>query len=280
MKIKADWNDYLHHLRLAEIDTIFRDCPKNVFECGLEIGAGDGFLSRILSTYALHLVCTEINEQRLNTQDLPNAEYRVLDAERIGESFDGRTFDFIFSSNLLEHLPDADTALKGIHKVLTDDGITIHVLPNRIWKMTTILCYIPNKIVVTIDKLLAGRLFKRRSGHAFGKPYKKEYGGNNQKIGRRKQSRLTKPFLPPVHGISDNSLEELYVFGQKRWKCRFEKAGFEVVTVRQMPFNSGYGFGFKRIAGLLECLGLSSAAAFVLCKKARQGKYNAYFTDR
>lgn len=273
IRIKADWQEYLHDLRKQESDEIFRNCKQGVFNNGLELGAGDGFMSTILAQYTKKLLCTEINEVRLNTVDLPNVRYMVLDAEEVAGALKGQSFDFIFSSNLLEHLPNIDNALKGMHSILDDNGIAIHILPNRTWKVATIFCYIPNKIITAVDKFLAGNLFKRRPGHKFGKPYKEKYGGNNQKIGRRKQSRFTKLFLPPVHGISSNTLQEFYVFGKKSWICRFRNAGFEVIAVKKLAFSSGYGFGFKRIKCLLERLSIKSVSAFILCKQRHKSKY-------
>ena len=273
MKIKADWQTYLHDLRREEANRIFENCPENTFNHTLEIGAGDGFLSQILSRYTENLICTEINEDRLCKNELSNVRYQTLDAEKISEAFAPETFDLVFSSNLLEHLPNADKTLRGIHSILIDNGISIHVLPNRTWKITTVLCYIPNRITLTIDKLMAGRLFKRRPGHKFGHSCKAKYGGNNQKIGRKKQSRLTKLFLPPVHGISDNTFREFQAFGEKRWIQRFESAGFDIVATKKMPFTSGYGFGFKHVKKLMEQLGLSSGTAFVICKRGYKSKY-------
>ena len=279
MEIKVDWQTYLHDLRQQQANKIFRSYLKNTFDNALELGAGDGFMSSVLAKYTKNLLCTEINEDRLCPIDLSNVRYQVLDAENVSESFEAQTFDFIFSSNLLEHLPDTDKALEGMHRVLTDDGVTIHVLPNRTWKITTILCYIPNKIIMTIDKFLAGRLFKRRSGHKFGQAHKKKYGGNNQKIGRKKQSRLTKLFLPAIHGVSANTLQEIYVFGRKSWIRRFQNAGFDVIAMQKMPFNSGYGFGFKGVKCLMEQLGLSSGTAFVLCKNGYKSKYEKVYIN-
>lgn len=158
MRIKPDWQTYLHDLRQQEADILFGNCPVGLFDRALELGAGDSYLSQILAGYSKSLLCTEINEDRLCPLDLPNVEYKIMDAEKVDETLEDHTFDFIFSSNLLEHLPNADRALAGTHRLLTDDGLAIHVLPNRTWKAATVLCFMPNKIVKTMDKLLAGRL--------------------------------------------------------------------------------------------------------------------------
>lgn len=50
-------------------------------------------------------------------------ELIILDVEKTGSSFDRESFDFVYSSNLMEHLPDIDICLKGCHQVLNDGGI-------------------------------------------------------------------------------------------------------------------------------------------------------------
>ena len=132
-----------------------------------------------------------------------------------------------------------------------DDGISIHFMPNRYWKLATILLYIPNRVAVLMDKILAGRIFRRRSGHKWFRTYKRRYTGHNIKIGRRRQFFLSKLFLPRIHGVSKNTIAELIVFGKKQWIRKFESAGFKVLAVKKVAYSSGYGFGFDRLRKLM-----------------------------
>jgi SAM-dependent methyltransferase len=278
MAIKADWTTYLHNLRRREMNMIFNRCPMKIFNKTLELGAGDGFVSEILADFTKELVCTDLNAARLAKTNHNNIIFRICDAEKIDEYFGPKEFDMIFSSSLLEHLPDWQRAMSGIHKILKDDGIGIHFMPNRVWKIATILLYIPNKIAVTIDKIASGRLFKRRQGHKWFKPYKETFGGNNLKTGRKKQFFLSKLFLPKMHGVSNNTIEEFVAFGKKQWVARFESTGFTVLAVRKVVFNSGYGFGFERARLLMERLGLHTLNAYIVHKKEGTAKYAEFFT--
>ena len=278
MKIKADWTNYLHNLRRREMQAVFHRCPRKVFGRVLELGTGDGFVSTILVDYTEQLVCTDLNPERLTKTDQNNMTFKICDAEEIGEVFGAGEFNMVFSSSLLEHLPDFASALRGIHKVLANDGISIHLIPNRYWKLVTILLHIPNNIAVTIDKALAGRLFKRRPGHKWGQPYRQTFGGNNMKIGRRKQFFLSKPFLPRIHGVSSNTIAEFIAFGKKQWVRKFESAGFKVLAVRKVAFNSGYGFGFDRVRTFVEYLGIKTVYAYIVCKQKYESKYAVRFT--
>ena len=97
MPIKADWTTYLHDLRRREMDIVFANCPEKAFRKTLELGAGDGFASSILSKYTEELICTDLNQNRLVKNDSGNVQYKIVDAEEVGEFFDGEKFDLIFS---------------------------------------------------------------------------------------------------------------------------------------------------------------------------------------
>lgn len=279
MGIKPDWTSYLHSLRRREMDAVFSRCPKKLFGKVLELGAGDGFISTILADYTEHLMCTEINPERLTKTNHDNITFKICDAEKTYEVFEDKEFDMIFSCSLLEHLPDPNQALRGIHQILRDDGISIHLMPNRYWKLVTILLHIPNKVVAVIDKTLAGKILKRRPNHKWFRSHKQKYKGNNIKIGRRKQFFLAKPFLPRIHGVSNNTIAEFVAFGKERWIRKFESTGFKVLTVKKVTFTSGYGFGFDRLRKLMERLRLYTLYAYIVCKKDSESKYTAHFTD-
>ncbi len=279
MRIKADWTDYLHNIRRRQMDILFDRCPSKLFDNVLELGAGDGFVSTILADYTRKLTSTDLNAERLKRSDHDNIAFIVCDAENFTDVLKDEKFDMIFSSSLLEHLSDCDRALAQMRHALTDEGVCIHLLPNRCWKLATILCHIPNKLAVLADKTLAGRLFKRRKGHKWFRARKEKFGGNNMKSGRRRQFFLARPFVPGIHGVSDNTISEFIAFGRNRWIKKFEAAGFEVLAVKPTLFNTGYGFGFDRLRRVMENLGCYSTYAYVVCKEGRRSRYSKYFVD-
>ena len=57
-------------------------------------------------------------------------DYQVAkDAYRI--DFEDRSFDFVFSNSVFEHVQDHDLALREIARVLRRDGVSVHVFPAR-----------------------------------------------------------------------------------------------------------------------------------------------------
>lgn len=283
MRLRADWTTHLHNFRKRELDIIFRDCPPGHFESALELGAGDGFQSRILASYARRLVATEYNEARLERREVPGVFYEVCDAERVDEYFPPHAFDLVFASNLFEHLPHPEQALRGIRRVLRDDGVVILVMPSVFWKCTHVGFFYPNLILSFFEKVLIpgkiaewwGRYVLRRRGT----PSVIEVSdtatsfGNNQK-GRVGHVSSRGIFFPAPHGVSSGNIEEFAAFRVKRWAALFEAEGFSVCTILRGPVASGYGFGLDRIRTILERLGFASEYAYVLKKtSATEVKY-------
>ena len=277
-RIKADWDSYLHMLRRREFNAVFGECPKGIFGRALELGAGDGFVSTLLADYCGHLTVTDFNEARLARQDCGNISYQTCDAEAVGEAFEKESFDMVFSSNLLEHLADVERALAGIHRVLKDDGVAIHFLPNRNWKLVTVLLHIPNKAAKLVDRILSRRIFRRRKKRKSGRLPSMH---NNPKLGAKRKRRFfpAKLFLPRIHGVASNTISEFVAFGKKRWIKQFENSGFEVFQVRNLGFGSGYGFGCKRLRRLMERLGIHTSCAYIASKADRKSNYAEYFNN-
>ncbi|MBC7259178.1 MAG: class I SAM-dependent methyltransferase [Chloroflexi bacterium] len=287
MKIKPDWYQWLHAYRTREMDIIFRDCPDGVFAEGLELGAGDGFQSALLVKYVRRLIATDLNPAILSLPSHDAVDYQVLDAEEVGDAFPPGSFDLVFSSNLLEHLPAPQRALTGIHRVLKDDGVTIHVVPSPFWKLCELLLYFPNHIIVLLEQVLArggGRVLADKvrrhtpTGHAPA-PVAPD-ADNNPKTRKRPHSFLYRWFIPETHGVSLGHLEEFRAFRKSRWLAEFRKADLEVVAVRKGPVASGYGFGLNTLRRWLERLGFTSEYIYVAKKRGQSSPYVRYFAPR
>ena len=106
----------------------------------LEVGAGIGIVSLALHRQGVEVVPIEpgrggfdLNAQigfllreRLDIQDLT---YLSLGAEELRPAEHGQ-FDVIFSVNVLEHIPDLESAVDAMCKVLKPHGVMCHTCPN------------------------------------------------------------------------------------------------------------------------------------------------------
>jgi len=284
MKLKANWNTYLHNLRRREIELIYSKCPKHCFVNGLELGAGDGFQSTLLAYYTSHLMCTEYNEERLIRLSTKNITYKICDAEYIDQYFKPQSFDLVFSSNLLEHLKQQEKVLQKLHRILTDDGVCISVMPNPFIKICWIGLFYPNQLVDLAEILtkpdgprkvfreLYNRLFYAKSSQEI---LMSPNLSNNPKSPPK--NFLQRYLWPTPHGEYSSNLEEFFAYRKKTWITLIENQGFDVTTVLKMPVVSGYGFGLDALRNILEKMGFSSSYAYIAFKKRRNSSYRRYW---
>jgi SAM-dependent methyltransferase len=267
VKITTDWRTHLHDIRTQEIELIFSGCPPRAFGEGLELGAGDGFQSALLSRYVAHLTSTDYDPAIRSLPSSPSVTYQVGDAEEVDKAFPASHFDLVFSSNLLEHVPDPVKTLRGVAAVLKDEGITIHVIPNVFWKLSSIALYIPYRFATRMERMT--------------QPTRVQEGGhqpvNNPKTPRPRRSFLARQLWPEPHGVSKTNREELRAFSLSRWREAFEGAGLRVITIRRGPVASGYGFGFDALRTALRRLGLCSEYVYVAAKAGRTSPYETLF---
>lgn len=133
----SDWHQFV---RRREAEMVFSLFPDRRYGDALELGAGDGGQSTTISKYCDKLTCTEKDADSYQwlggsflDQKSPNTEYLLCDAQDLSCFADDR-FDLVFSSNMLEHIPDVDRCLSECRRVLQPDGIMLHLMPSRWWK--------------------------------------------------------------------------------------------------------------------------------------------------
>jgi len=263
--------------------------PRACFRRGLELGAGDGWSAGLLGEWVQHLVCTDYYPAILDNRPTAGLEYRVLNAEAVGDAFPPGAFDLVFSAHLLEHIDDIDRALSGVRAVLADDGITIHVMPNPVWKLSQVCCYTPSLARAAFQEVLAhrsvprllqriGRCGERRDSDAATEWHFTPTPEEFRPQGRRGfASRL---LLPEIHGVSPTHLAELSAFAKASWLARFHRSGFEIVEVMPGIVSSGYSFGLDPIRRMLEALGFSSEYIYVAIKAGHASRFARYFGAR
>ena len=255
MKLKTNWKSYIENLRKREIEIILPYLKSRNISNGLEIGAGSGYQSGLLTNYIENLYCTELNDERLNMERANGIKYIIADAEIIDTYFEHEYFDFIFSSNLFEHLPSPEKAIRGIKKVLRTDGIAIHIIPSPFNVIVRLLLWYPNFIVSSFDYLFSQKVLENGSKKL----------GNNIKLNRT-SSKWKRILLPQPHGVSRSIYTEIADMNKKKWISQFEKEKLTIIKVIKGPVASGYGFGFNMLRRVCEKIGLTSEFIYLLKK--------------
>lgn len=127
---------HVKSLRMFEMERVLNHLPP----AGrlLEIGAGTGWQASILKSRGYEVVAV----------DVPNSNYRgarsfpIIDYDGQRLPFADHSFDIVFSSNTLEHIPALDSFEKEMCRVLKADGLAVHVLPSASWRFWTNLSHL------------------------------------------------------------------------------------------------------------------------------------------
>ncbi|HCJ66767.1 MAG TPA: hypothetical protein DHV62_05425 [Elusimicrobia bacterium] len=245
-------------LRQRDMEIIFRKCPKQLFNRGLEIGAGDGYQSYFLKMYVKNLTVTDIDEDLIQNK-IPKVDYRSMDAKEIDKYFERNSIDLIFSSNVLEHIPNIKLVLQKMKLVLSNEGIMIHTIPNPFWKVLQFLFFIPDRIRSMCVRFL------------------NSHGNSHGKIICLKRKNMPELF-PSSHGGQVSTLKEFYFFSKKYWTQLFLSSGLEILKTKKLQFHSPYRFGCPfTLREILGDLGMNTTTAYILKKVTEKTSYEQYF---
>jgi 2-polyprenyl-3-methyl-5-hydroxy-6-metoxy-1,4-benzoquinol methylase len=205
--------EFLHVIRDHEIRTILPYLTPGARI--LEIGGGTGYQAKLLASRGFAVTAI----------DLPNSNYRdhqvypVIRYDGRQFPFANHSFDIVFSSNLLEHVPDVTQLHRETSRVLKPKGYAVHVLPTSAWRFWTIIA----SYVEMVQRIILefGRCLSRRSGR------------QSPRAAMRNALGLLRHYIVvPRHGETGNALTELVSFSAVRWDRHF-RAHRLTVTVRK-----------------------------------------------
>lgn len=250
--------DYLNQLREEEFDQVFRNVNIDISTLKvLEIGSGTG--------HQLSLLRQKFKEAK--GIELENSNYRKQRSEDIilynGKDipFDDNKFDYIFSSNVMEHIPDLKMMNEELARVVKKGGVAIHVMPTHTWRVwTTVSGYlsIPKKILISL----------------FGIKGKQEPKIDSYKttVPKNKAQILFNMLLPGRHGERGNVFTEIFYFHPNWWKKQFQESSWELTqSYGNQLFYTGHNLlgkslSWKTRKNLAKLLG-SSCKVYILKKK-------------
>jgi SAM-dependent methyltransferase len=252
-----DFKEYIHDLRTKSIEEIKPYIERSNVKLGLEVGAGDGFQSRLLVNYLEKLVVTEYSQERL--EQIPNEKikYYICDAEKLEDQLAFSSFDIIFSSHLLEHLPHAERFIVSCNKLIAEDGAIIHVVPSNWYAFFRLLFWYP-AILVRFKRKLA----RKKSFNLLSKP--ESITNNNLKTSYKPRIKLFEYLFPRAHGVSENVFKEYLSMRKKSWTKLFTENGLKVERIMKGSCFSGYGFGFEKSKRLLSRIGMACEYIYIL----------------
>jgi SAM-dependent methyltransferase len=201
--------DFLHDVRAEEFDLIFGHLGIDTGHLSvLEVGSGTGQQLDMLS---------KIFREAAGI-DIKNGTYAQYKTEKVREydgfniPFGDGTFDIVFSSNVLEHIPHLEIIGKEFRRVLRPNGYCIHIMPTHTWKFwslfTHYLAFVPRK------------LFQSNAVQS--------NGGDSKK--KSTIDRVLNALFPERHGERGNRFNEFFYFRPSWWLKHFKETGWEVVS--------------------------------------------------
>ena len=214
---------WLHFIRSEEANMVLKYFPEGENLKILEIGGGDGYIASIFSDngYAV----TSIDIKPRFPQSFP-----VQKVSRSKLAFPDKTFDIIFSSNVLEHVVELDVLLKETKRVAKKDAIMIHVMPTPVWRLITSFWY-----VLRVTKTIFMKLTVFHKKNETNQNDNESFYINNESEKRQTLGMKLKRILLHPHGEYPSFIHEFYYFSKIRWRNIFKTNEFECLHVYRCP---------------------------------------------
>lgn len=249
-------DNWHHFLRLRDLEQLkgHLDLPRN--SKVLELGAGDGVQTTVLRTLFDDVVPIDV--------DPSDVVEGLIVADAADLPFEDNSFNVIFSSNVLEHVEDLDSAFSEMKRVLKPGGIMIHTMPTSIWKLIQLLLRPLASVVKIAQRIIPG--LGKSSGRAVPLSH-----GEAPRNPRSLVGRIIGLVIPTIHGTSGSHVSELFEFSARSWRQKFENANLELKDSDPLYLHSPYDLMPYRLLELRDALGkfgFCSVRAYVLVDPA------------
>ena len=209
---------HLNNIRTYELNIIINLLKKQINKTKqdikiLEIGAGSGWQAKKLKELGYQVEAIDL----INSNFTDNRIFDITDYDGITIPFKNKTFDVVFSSNVLEHIPHIEKFHYEMQRVLKKDGIAIHVLPSGTWRIWSNITYYLDKFKKIIKKIFLSNAIDKNNSIK-----------TNDDENKSKRTFL-QMMIPSRHGEQGNALSEIYYFSRMFWSKSFKKANWNIV---------------------------------------------------
>lgn len=142
---------WLHNQRREWVEQAIRSYAKKSMGTALEIGPGSGVYLPLLSECFENVVASDVEETFLQNASMFSSEYESVSCIRdniTSTTLPPATFDLVLCSEVIEHIEDAEAALRNMRMILKKDGVLILSTPYKYCplEMCSRVAYLPGII--------------------------------------------------------------------------------------------------------------------------------------
>lgn len=204
--------EFLHEIREFEYGRILEQLPPGARV--LEIGGGTGYQALRLQQAGFDVVSIDLAESIYSDKLV----FPVQPYDGRNFPFDDASFDVVFSSNVLEHVPDLHQMHLESMRVLRPDGFCLHIMPTGAWRLWTNVAHYVELLqrLVLASPRLVPKGFNRAAFSAV------RYAA----IDMAKTAKHYR--VVPRHGEVGNAFSEIFTFSVRHWLRHFRSEGLTV----------------------------------------------------
>ena len=216
--------DFLEAIRLSELTQIEK-ILKNAVPAGakiLEIGAGTGWQARELASRGYEVSAIDIPTSNHGQARI----WPIIDYDGRLIPFPDKSFDIVYSSNVLEHVEDIKTLNNEIVRVLRSGGMAIHYVPTSAWRAWSLAAFYPALLRDGFRRMRTNFAASR----ADGAPPVASLHRTSLTGQRSLLEKILRRIVPHAHGAVGTSFSELLRFNRRSWDNFFSASGWAIVS--------------------------------------------------
>lgn len=206
----------LQLLREAELSEALKHFPPGGRV--LEIGGGNGWQAKLLTEKGFSVESVDVALHAPEKTFFPVKRY-----DGVHLPFESQSFDVVFSSNVMEHVQQRELLSKEILRVCKPGAVVVHILPNPLWRLLTLLGFYPYKLQRILEELrkrglsdnIAEKAIPNEASH---KPFRHRI------------------LYDAAHGEFDSAIAELWYFSNFFWKRELAQNGLILLETKRVGY--------------------------------------------